>query len=627
MYIGCDTGGTFTDFVFYCPSRGLFTLKLSSTPQDPSRAVLEGVAQLSQDSLPKRVNHATTVATNALLEKTGGKVAFVTTEGFGDLLWLGRGERAELYSLNPSRVEPLVQRQDVYEVTERIGSDGEVIAELTARPDFSTEDFDAVAVCLLHSSINSFHEQLLAGDNVFLSHKVAPGSGEYERGTTTVLAAYLSPRVVRYIENLESNLSKSELRIVHSAGGLLTAEEAKMLPHRLALSGPAAGLRGALEVGLECGEPNLVTLDMGGTSTDVALLADGELPYSWQTVVEGYPLRAPTLEIHTIGAGGGSVAWIDGSGLLRVGPRSSGANPGPACYGRGGTEAAVTDAFCWNGFLPTTLGDEKLHLDRKASGGVLDTLAEKLGLDKNEVADGILDLASAHLAEAVRKVTTGQGRDPSQFTLFPFGGAGPLLACQVAESLAMDTILVPACAGVLSAWGALSAPWEREWSQTVPPILRADTAEQGQLFEELKQRAEAEFDDPIALGWSRLVERRYKGQGETLVSAPDEDFHQLHQRRFGFCREQHPVETVQLRLRAKRPPLEGLKMPSPSGGEPEASSTTLRWNNSPVEVAVYFEPPKKFAGPALVLQSGSTLFVAPGWQAELTERGHLRLKR
>lgn len=627
MYIGCDTGGTFTDFVFYCPSRGLFTLKLSSTPQDPSRAVLEGVRQLSADRPPQRVNHATTVATNALLEKTGGRVAFLTTEGFGDLLWLGRGERAELYSLNPGRVVPLVRREDVFEVPERIGSDGSVVKELEDVPSLSEEDFDALAVCLLHSSINPVHEQRFAGGKVFLSHKVAPGSGEYERGTTTVLAAYLSPRVVRYIENLESNLRESELRIVHSAGGLLTAEEAKMLPHRLALSGPAAGLRGALEVGLECGEPDLVTLDMGGTSTDVALLADGELPYSWQTTVEGYPLRAPTLEIHTIGAGGGSVAWVDGSGLLRVGPRSAGATPGPACYGRGGTEAAVTDAFCWNGYLPTTLGNEELRLDREAGGRALRRLAKNLNLTNDAVADGILDLACAHLAEAVRKVTTGQGRDPSQFALFPFGGAGPLLACQVAESLAMDTILVPACAGVLSAWGALSAPWEREWSQTVPPVSRGDTVEQSHLFEALEQRAQAEFDDPDALDWSRLVERRYKGQGETLVSTPEVDFHQLHQERFGFSRHRHPVETVQLRLRARRAPLEGLKMPSPSGGEPEASSATVRWNNSAIEVAVYSEPPKKFAGPALVLQSGSTLFVAPGWNAESTQQGHLRLRR
>ena len=627
MYIGCDTGGTFTDFVFYCPSRGLFTLKLSSTPQDPSQAVLEGVRQLSPEKAPQRVNHATTVATNALLEKTGGRVAFVTTEGFGDMLWLGRGQRAELYALNPSRVEPLVWREDVYEVPERVGADGTVVQELTDLPSLSGEGFEAIAVCLLHSSLNPIHENRFAGEKVFLSHTVAPGSGEYERGTTTVLAAYLSPRVLRYIENLETNLSKSELRIVHSAGGLLTAEEAKKLPHRLALSGPAAGLRGALEVGLECQEPNLVTLDMGGTSTDVALLADSELPYSWQTVVEGYPLRAPTLEIHTIGAGGGSVAWIDGSGLLRVGPRSAGATPGPACYGRGGTEAAVTDAFCWNGFLPTTLGNEELRLDREASGRALASLAEKLNLTNDAVADGILDLACAHLAEAVRKVTTGQGRDPSQFTLFPFGGAGPLLACQVAEGLAMDTILVPACAGVLSAWGALSAPWEREWSRTVPPVLRENPAEQGQLFEELKQRAEKEFDDPDALGWSRLVERRYKGQGETLVSSPEKDFHQLHQERFGFSRKLHPVETVQLRLRARRPPLEGLKMPAPSGGEPEAGATTVRWNNSPTKVAVYSEPPKSFAGPALVLQPGSTLFVAPGWEARRTEQGHMRLKR
>ena len=306
MYIGCDTGGTFTDFVMVCPSRGLVTLKLSSTPHDPSQAVLEGIRTLCGDTSPGRVNHATTVATNALLEKTGGRVCFVTTSGFGDLLWLGRGARTDLYALAPTNIEPLLPRTHVVEAQERILADGTVLQPLDQLP--ALPECDALAVCLLHSSLQPAHElqirEWCETHRVFLSHLIAPGSGEYERGTTTVLAAYLSPKVVSYIENLEGALEQNTLRIVHSAGGLLTADEAKALPHRLALSGPAAGLRGALSVGLECQQPDLVTLDMGGTSTDVALVSEGELPYTWQTRVEGYPLRAPTLEIHTIGAGG-----------------------------------------------------------------------------------------------------------------------------------------------------------------------------------------------------------------------------------------------------------------------------------------------------------------------------------
>jgi N-methylhydantoinase A/oxoprolinase/acetone carboxylase beta subunit len=632
VYIGCDTGGTFTDFVMVCPSRGLVTLKLSSTPHDPSQAVLDGIRTLCPELAPGRVNHATTVATNALLEKTGGKVCFLTTAGFGDILWLGRGERAQLYALAPSRVQPLLQREHVVEVQERILADGTIFEPLSALcPTLPDEGFDAVAVCLLHSSLRPEHEKQLAAQltnfRVFLSHLVAPGSGEYERGTTTVLAAYLSPKVVKYIENLESALQNSELRIVHSAGGLLTAVEAKGLPHRLALSGPAAGLRGALAVGIESGQPNLVTLDMGGTSTDVALLADAQLPYTWQTRVEGYPLRAPTLEIHTIGAGGGSVAWIDSSGLLRVGPRSSGAVPGPACYGRGGRETAVTDALCWNGFLPTTLGQEELELDRKASGQALEVLAGQLRLQRDEVADGILELACAHLAEAVRKVTTGQGRDPGSLTLFPFGGAGPLMACKVADNLAMTSILVPACAGVLSAWGALSAPWEREWCRSVPPEARTDVSAHLAILQDLKERARTEFDSVKDVQWAELSERRYIGQGETLVSSRTEDFHALHQQRFGFSRPAYEVETVQLRLRARRPPLPGVEIhdSQPAGDEPTVAK--LRWNGESIEVHVYKQPTAEVRGPALVLQSGSTLFIAPGWQAIRTNRGHLLLTR
>jgi N-methylhydantoinase A len=632
MYIGCDTGGTFTDFVMVCPTRGLVTLKLSSTPHDPSQAVLEGVRRLCGGVTPIRVNHATTVATNALLEKTGGKVCFLTTEGFGDLLWLGRGERTQLYALAPSRVEPLLKREHVVEVAERVLAGGAVSKPLSEPgPTLPAESFDALAVCLLHSSLNPEHELWLQAHlpnhRVFLSHLVAPGSGEYERGTTTVLAAYLSPKVVQYIDNLECALSESELRIVHSAGGLLTPREAKTLPQRLALSGPAAGLRGALAVGMECDQPGLVTLDMGGTSTDVAMVADAELPYTWQTRVEGYPLRAPTLEIHTIGAGGGSVAWLDSSGLLRVGPRSSGAVPGPACYRRGGREATVTDALCWNGFLPTTLGHESLELDRQASGTALAALADPLNLGKDDVADGILELASAHLAEAVRKVTTGQGRDPGKFTLLPFGGAGPLMACKVAGNLAMDTILVPACAGVLSAWGALSAPWEREWSRVVPTEARTDDSVRLSILQKLKDTALAEFETSIDIQWFELAERRYKGQGETLVSSPEIDFHQLHHQKFGFSRPNHEIETVQFRLRARRPALKGVELEHIQPSEQDHRVTSLRLNGKSLEVALYESPPSEFDGPAMVLQSGSTLFVAPGWRATRTPQGHLLLTR
>ena len=642
MFIGCDTGGTFTDFVMFCPrhpERGLQTLKLSSTPDDPGRAVLEGVERLGRGVAPEFINHATTVATNALLESQGGRVAFFVTEGFGDMLWLGRGHRQNLYALAPSRVEPPLSRQDTFEVPERIQADGSVLrelvnsglAELVRRID---KDVQAVAVCLLHSSVNPTHELMLAEAlkndfQVYCSHQTAPGSGEYERGTTTVLAAYLSPKVRAYIQRLADNLSQSELMIVHSAGGLLTPGEAQENPHRIALSGPAAGLRGALSVGRECGQLNLVTLDMGGTSTDVALLADGELPYSWQTNLEGFPLRAPTLEIHTIGAGGGSVAYREETGLLRVGPRSAGAVPGPVCYGRGGEQPAVTDALCFNGLLPKTLGDEQLLLDREASAQALSSLGEELDLEVFQVADGVLEIAANHLAGAVRKVTTAKGYNPASFTLFPFGGAGPLLACAVAENLAMDTILVPEGAGVLSAWGALTAPWEREWSRTVPVQLRQESDSWRSLAARLRGEAEEELGDVSDCSWQVLLERRYAGQGETLVATPEVDFHELHKRRYGFSRSDCEIQTVAVRVRAQRLPLQDLQRPEPVGKTQELEPQTVRYGQREYTARVFSEVSGelKVDGPALFFKPSSTLFLAPGWTLETLPGGHHLLRR
>lgn len=640
--IGCDTGGTFTDFVMYDPSApelGIRTLKLSSTPDDPGRAVLEGVERLSGGCAPRVVNHATTVATNALLEGQGGRVAFLVTKGFGDLLQLGRGQRQDLYALSPTRVEAPIRDRDTFQVDERIHADGSVLRELQideidglmANLD---PTIDSVAICLLHSGVKPDHELALAEKivpkfQVFCSHKVAPGSGEYERAMTTVLAAYLSPKIRSYIEHLANNLRESDLMIVHSAGGLLTPTEARKNPHRIALSGPAAGLRGALSIGSEVGLSDLVTLDMGGTSTDVALLANGQLPYSWQTELEGFPLRAPTLEIHTIGAGGGSIAWREETGLLRVGPQSSGAVPGPACYGRGGEAATVTDALCYNGFLPETLGDELLPLQKEKSRDVLEKLGRTLSLSGEESADGILALATNHLAGAVRKVTTAQGYNPASFSLFPFGGAGPLLACWVAESLAMNQILIPSGAGVLSAWGALTAPWEREWSQSVAPSERHKPNAWESVVASLKEQANEELERAEDCRWETLLERRYEGQGETLVSLVNEDFHSLHHRRFGFSRPDFNVETIMVRLRGTREPLQNIDSSSSHNDSIQLQTRRIRWNTNSLEVPVFAEigQGQKLQGPALIFQPSATIFVAPEWSLERLTGGHLLLTK
>lgn len=618
------------------PPIGYSVLKLSSTPDDPSRAVLEGLSRLCGSCFPSHLNHATTVATNALLERTGGKVAFFCTEGFQDMLWLGRGQRDDLYALAPSRVEPPLGPTDCFPVRGRLGARGEEVEplELPCLETLSL-DFDTIAVCLIHSTTEPIHEKRLKEHlsqrfrRVFASHEMSSSSGEYERGLTALLAAYLSPKVEGYLQRLVGALSETQLHIVHSAGGLLEPREAMENPHRLALSGPAAGLRGALSVGLQCGESNLVTLDMGGTSTDVALLWDGRLPYQWSTKLEKFPLLAPTLEIHTIGAGGGSLAKVDDSGLLRVGPQSAGAQPGPACYGRGGQLATVTDALFWNGYLPEQIGDEHLVLDRPSCAQALGTLATHLGLEIDALADGILEVTANHLAQAVRKVTTARGQDPSTFTLFPFGGAGPLLSCQVAELLDIQRILVPARAGVLSAWGALTAPWEREWSLTVPVNQRENSDAVLTLLHRLERQALASSPDSTTWELEKLVARRYLGQGETLSSPPEQDFHSLHHERFGFSRKESRVQTLLVRLRATAPALaQGQEQNPKRGCTP--SETILRREGRESKVCVY-PPEHRFEsatpGPLLWYQEGATVFVAPHWSAITLERGHLLLQR
>lgn len=631
--IGCDTGGTFTDFVMFdprSPERGLCQLKLSSTPDDPSRAVLEGLKILSGGDPISEVNHATTVATNALLERTGGRVVLFTTQGFEDIPWLGRGTRSALYELRPQRTSPPLSPEDVRGVLQRHDCRGQTIVELQM-PSIEDIEADAVAISFLHAPVNPEHEKQCletlseCGIPCFASHQLSPTAGEYERTMTCLTAAYLAPKVRDYITKLSNNLANSKLWIVHSAGGRLTPDEACDNPHRLALSGPAAGLRGALALADSCGEPtSLVTLDMGGTSTDVALCNE-ELPYVWEMDIEGTPVRAPSLEIHTIGAGGGSLAYVDGGGFLRVGPRSAGARPGPACYGRGGLEATVTDALCYAGYLPETLGDEKLPLKSQASETALEGLAERLGVTTEEAALGILDLAVAHLGRAVRKVSTGRGHDPQRFTLFPFGGAGPILACAVADSLEMSRILIPHSAGVLSAWGALNAPWEREWSETVPLEIRKDAdAVAARLLALISHHATEDVNA------TPLVTRRYLGQGEGLTSSPDTDFHQLHRERFGFARPDCEVEWVEIRVRLRRTSAQ-------VSGDSEAIQSLSELGERQLlapsgrslvpAFAGTFARGQSRAGPFLLFSVSSTLFVAPGWTATGLVDGNLRLER
>ena len=640
LLIGCDTGGTFTDFVMFDPSRGeLVTAKVASTPDDPSRAILQGLDLLCQSRPLEALFHATTVATNSLLEGTVGRAGYLVSEGFADSLWLGRGDRLGLYSLRPDRKAPPMRREDVWEVRERIGAGGQVVLELeddeVARLKRELEAGDglqALAVCLLHSTLNPEHELRLERElssplPLFLSHRVAPSPGEYERGMTTLLAAALAPKVAEYLDRLELGAQAQSLWIVHSAGGLLKPDEARGSPHRLALSGPAAGLRGALSLSSSQGFPDIITLDVGGTSSDVALCHGGELPYTWESEIEGYPLRAPSLEIHTIGAGGGSIAYADSGGFLRVGPRSSGAQPGPACYGRGGREPALTDALCWAGYLPDYLGE--MPLRKQASQAALDSLGSGLALSTDETALGVLAIAVSHLSLAVRKVSTGRGHDPQEFALFPFGGAGPMLCCAVAESLDMRSILVPSGAGVLSAWGALTAPWEREWSFPVPPEHRRVPEQVERLSLQLRQSVTPPGPESNFV-FEELRARRYCGQGDTLVSGPEVVFHDLHLARFGFARHDTEIETVEVRWRCR-----GKATPAAAdlAGQAALRSIGVREvleAGGRVGVPAFtgtLSSDAQQVGPFLLFAPDSTLKVNAGWTALGLDGGHLLLTR
>ena len=469
--LGVDVGGTFTDVVAVAPDGRIHIAKVPSTPRDQSDGVLAGWAALGAD--PDDVAafaHGTTVATNALLERRGGRTALVTTEGFRDLLEIGRQDRPSLYDLTRGRPAPLVPRDLRFVVRERMGPDGVVVpldaASLAAAVDaVAAADVDAVAVCLLFGFLHPDHERRvgaalrarLPGLAVSLSHEVLPEFREYERTSTTVADAYLRTRMAAYLEHLQGRARAAGLpepTVMQSSGGVLDVSVAARHPARFVLSGPAGGVVGASHVAGLSGFGDVLTFDMGGTSTDVAPVVGGAVQLTTESVVAGVPLRLPMVDVHTVSAGGGSVAWVDEGGALRVGPQSAGADPGPACYGHGGTLATVTDANLVLGALPdgARLGGDVV-LRRDLALEALARVGARLGLDARETALGVVRVADTEMVRALRLISVERGLDPRGFALVAFGGAGGLHACSLAEELGCATVLVPRAAGVLSALG------------------------------------------------------------------------------------------------------------------------------------------------------------------------------
>ena len=570
MKIGIDIGGTFTDFVVYAESTGkVETFKLPSTPEKPELAVLDGLQRLSI-SEETVVIHGSTVATNAVLERKGARTAFIATKGFKDLLQIGRQNRTELYELAASRPKPLVPRELSFGLEGRFDRKGDELALLNGEDiaslakQLQSKQVESVAICLLFSFLHPEHEQRVAhvlreaGIPVSISSEVHPEFREYERASTTALNAYVMPVMDRYLGQLEENLGPGQLRIMNSNGGSLSAAQARAQPAKAILSGPAAGVVGALDAGHRSGHDRIVSFDMGGTSTDVSL-AIGGAQLTSEGEIDGLPLRVPMIDIHTVGSGGGSLAAIDPGGLLQVGPESAGAVPGPACYGRGGTKPTVTDANLLFGRLdPERFLGGEMTLDPARARQAIDTIANQLGLTSEQAALGIIKIVNAHMARAIRLVSVARGHDPRDFTLVSFGGAGGLHACDVAREVGIDRVLIPRGASTLSAYGMLAADVAKDFIRTV--MLPATTSYE-KLVKLIEPMVEVGRTDIEAQGFApehteivRALDLRYVGQSYELPvpfePAYAQTFHERHQETYGYSDSDMPVEVVNLRVRA-----------------------------------------------------------------------------
>lgn len=666
---GVDVGGTFTDFVFLDAVGRLVARKRPTTPADPSESVAQGLQaarDMSELGPDFDLSHGTTVATNALLERRGAKTALITTLGFRDTLAIGRQERRELYSLHPSRVTPLLPREQCYELPERVDWRGDVVTPLdetlAARllDELAAKGVESVAVCFLFSYLYPKHEQIVGemarsrGLDVSLSCEIAPEPREYERANTTAANAFVAPVLRRYLSQLQTrarDAGAKTLRVMQSNGGTLSAAEASAQAVKTALSGPAGGVVAATALGKALGLSRLLTFDMGGTSTDAALIVGGECPVVTTGGLGGLPLRTPMLAIHTVGAGGGSLARIDAAGGLRVGPQSAGAVPGPVAYGVGEI-LTVTDANVRLGRLPTAarLGGEKT-LDAERVAAYFADFAAQLNCAPDAAAYGVLLVANAAMARALRHVSVERGHDPADFTLVSFGGAGGLHACELAEALLLRSVLVPRYPGAFSALGLALAPVRREWARSFPAAPLNDDAEfwlnevLPPLRREFMQTAAREMGgEGLKLSrWrgAMTLDLRYAGQSFALrVDFPEDAtlpflrdcFHAAHRQRYGHADERETIEAVAARFVAvgtDARPLPQVELPVnpalPFAVEPVYFDTG--WQLTALYQREEIAAGQTIDGPALFLQADATTLLLPNWQAQADSSGSLLLTR
>ncbi|HKC63515.1 MAG TPA: hydantoinase/oxoprolinase family protein [Pyrinomonadaceae bacterium] len=660
--VGVDTGGTFTDFVFQTGD-GLRVFKIASTPDDPSRAIIEGLRRVADIAGARLSNieviHGTTVGTNALLERRGARTALITTAGFEDVLAIGRQARPALYDLSASRPAPLVPDELRFGVHERVAASGEVLEELKKSElerlvtKLRSARVEAIAISLLFSFVRPDHEQriayALAALNIPLSvsHKILPEYREYERTSTVTINAYLQPLMGAYLSRLKTQVPA--LRVMQSSGGSISADVAGAEPVRTILSGPAGGVVGALRVARTAGITNIITFDMGGTSTDVALCDERGMRMTNELNVAGLPVAVNMMDIHTVGAGGGSIARVDEGGSLRVGPESAGANPGPACYGRG-TKPTVTDANLVLGrFGGAGLLGGEFKLDESRARDALSELAQRMSeaarrkVSITQAALGVVRVVNTNMERALRVISVERGYDPREFSLLPFGGAGGLHAVELARALRIPRVIAPESAGALSALGALASDVVKDFSRTVMLEARKETeAKIERAFREMEQEARAalhsEGFDSSEQRHERLLAVRYQGQSfelelkwtrNDLIAS---DFHEAHRARYGYAQEANKVEIVSLRLRSSGI-VERLRMKRASRaiGKNKIARpggfTKVYFTEGAVRASIYardeLSPGARLKSPCIVTEYSATTLIPPGAHARVDEHGNL----
>lgn len=674
--IGVDVGGTFTDFHIIDTETGeAEVFKTSSTPDNPANAIIGGLRRLASSGrldLAKvaRLCHGTTVATNALIQRTGARIALVTTKGFRDLPEIGRQTRPHMYDLQVDQAAPLVPRELRFEAEERMDSSGRVVRQIAAAQiaeiaaELKAKGIESCAVCFLFGFLNPEHEQAVAellkeqGISVSLSCEVQPEFREYERMSTTLLNAYLVPVMGRYLTTLEAALAEdipnAEVGINQSSGGLMSVRQARRFPVRTALSGPAGGVVGASHTAARSGHQNAITLDMGGTSADVCLIKDGKVGVTFERSVGGFPVRLPMVDVNAVGAGGGSIAWLDAGGFMKVGPTSAGAKPGPACYGVGGSDPTVTDANLILGRLaPRGLLGGELPLNLELARRAFQKIADPLGITVEKAATGCINIVVANMVRAIRSVSIERGHDPREFALMPFGGGGPLHGVDVAAELGIKTVVVPKHPGILCAQGVVVSDLRENIVRTKRTRLTEDRAgaiRDGilELLRAADKWYELESIDPADRHTRASLDLRCVGQNyelsvpviaDALLKQSDQDltqnikvdFFRAHEQFYGHHDANAPVEVINFRCTASarlyKPESAALPVKTRRAAEPEAFRETWFSETGSTTTAVFqrskLSAGDEIHGPAIVEQMDTTTLIRPDWIAHVDNADNL----